>query len=43
MTREQKLYKGLIRADLRIVSEFYNSEDKALRLQAPSFVRLLMV
>ncbi|MBR1623478.1 MAG: HEPN domain-containing protein [Pseudobutyrivibrio sp.] len=34
MTKEQKLYKGLIKADLRIVEEHYNDSDKALRLQA---------
>lgn len=34
MTKEQKQYKGLIKADLRIVSNYAESEDKALRLQA---------
>ena len=34
MTREQKLFKALIKADLRIVETFYNDEDKALRYQA---------
>lgn len=34
MTKEQKQYKGLIKADLRIVSNYAESDDKALRLQA---------
>ncbi len=31
MTREQKLLKGIILADLRIVSEHYNDPDKGMR------------
>lgn len=34
MTKEQKLYRALISADLRLVAEHYNDDDKALRLQA---------
>lgn len=34
MTREQKLYKSLIKADLKIVETYWDEEDKALRLQA---------
>ena len=34
MTKEQKKYKALILADLKLVANYYNSEDKALRLQA---------
>ena len=34
MTKDQKLYKGLILADLKIVVSYYNDEDKAMRLQA---------
>lgn len=34
MDKEQKQYKALIRADLKIVSTYANSDDKALRLQA---------
>jgi len=34
MTKEQKLFKGLILADLKIVDSFYDDSDKALRLQA---------
>lgn len=34
MTKEQKKYKVLILADLKLVANYYNSEDKALRLQA---------
>lgn len=34
MTKDQKLYKGLILADLKIVASYYNDEDKAMRLQA---------
>ena len=34
MTREQKQYKALIIADLHIVSKYWDSDDKALRLQA---------
>ena len=34
MTKEQKQYKALIRADLRIVDNFAESDDKAMRLQA---------
>lgn len=34
MTKEQKQYKALIKADLSIVDNFAESDDKALRLQA---------
>ncbi len=34
MTREQKQFKSLILADLRIVEDFYDDSNKALRLQA---------
>ena len=34
MTKDQKLFKGLIYADLRIVTTYYNDEDKAMRLQS---------
>lgn len=34
MTKEQKLYKSLIKADLKIVETYWDEEDKALRLQA---------
>ena len=34
MTKEQKNYKGLILADLKIAQSYYDSEDKAMRLQA---------
>ncbi|MCR4908595.1 MAG: HEPN domain-containing protein [Lachnospiraceae bacterium] len=34
MTKDQKLYKSLIIADLKIASDNYDSADKALRLQA---------
>lgn len=34
MTKEQKLYKGLILADLKITESYYGDKDKALRLQA---------
>ena len=34
MTREQKLFKSLINADLRIVEEYYDNSEKAIRLQA---------
>ncbi len=34
MTREQKQYKGLILADLKIAKRYYNDDDKPLRLQA---------
>ena len=34
MTREQKLYKALIKADLKLVTENYQDADKAIRLQA---------
>ena len=34
MTKEQKQYKALIKADLRVVETFWDSEEKALRLQA---------
>jgi len=34
MTKEQKQYKALIKADLKIVDNYAESDDKALRLQA---------
>ena len=34
MTKEQKLYKSLIKADLKIVDNHWAEDDKALRLQA---------
>ncbi len=34
MTREQKLYKNLIKADLKIARDNYDSQNKAMRLQA---------
>lgn len=34
MTKEQKLNKSLIKADLKIVETYWDEEDKALRLQA---------
>ena len=34
MTREQKQYKGLILADLKIAKRYLNDDDKPLRLQA---------
>ena len=34
MTKDQKLYRGLILADLRIVAAYCNDDDKAMRLQA---------
>lgn len=34
MTKEQKLYKALIKADLKIAADYYASDDKALRQQA---------
>lgn len=34
MTKEQKQYKALIKADLLIVNNYADSDDKALRLQA---------
>jgi HEPN domain-containing protein len=34
MTKEQKLYKALILADLRLVVENYADDNKAIRLQA---------
>jgi len=34
MTKEQKQYKSLIKADLKIVDNYAESDDKALRLQA---------
>lgn len=34
MDKEQKAYKSLIMADLKIVSNYWNSDDKSLRLQA---------
>ena len=34
MTKEQKLYKALIYADLKIVEKIYDDNDKAMRLQA---------
>lgn len=34
MTKEQKLYKSLILADLKLAEENYADNDKAIRLQA---------
>ena len=34
MTKEQKLYKALIFADLKLVEEHYSDDGKAIRLQA---------
>lgn len=34
MTKEQKLYKSLIKADLKIALSHYSEEDKVLHLQA---------
>lgn len=34
MTKEQRQYKGLIKADLKLVIDHYNDDDKAIRLQA---------
>lgn len=34
MDKEQKKYKSLIKADLSIVANYADSDDKALRLQA---------
>ncbi len=34
MTKEQKLFKALIKADLKIVNDNYADSDKAVRLQA---------
>lgn len=34
MTKEQKQYRGLIRADLKLAAENYDNNDKAVRLQA---------
>lgn len=34
MTREQKQFRLLIKADLKLVESYYNAEDKAMRLQA---------
>lgn len=34
MTKEQSQYKALIKADLKIVDNYAESDDKALRLQA---------
>ena len=34
MTRDQKLFKALIKADLKLVKDNYLEEDKAVRLQA---------
>ena len=34
MTKDQKLYKTLIKADLRLVEEHYADTSKAIRLQA---------
>lgn len=39
MTKEQKQYKALIKADLKIVDNYAESEDKALRLQAAYHVQ----
>ncbi len=34
MTKEQKLYKTLILADIKLARDNYESDDKAVRLQA---------
>ena len=34
MTKEQKLYKALILADLKLAMDNYDSDEKAVRLQA---------
>lgn len=34
MTKEQKQFKALIKADLKLVEDHWNTDDKALRLQA---------
>lgn len=34
MTKNQKLYKALIKADLKLVLDNYQNSDKAVRLQA---------
>ena len=34
LTREQKLYKSLIKADMKLVLDNYDNKDKAVRLQA---------
>lgn len=34
MTKEQKQYKGLIKADLKLALDNYDDKDKAVRLQA---------
>ena len=34
MTKEQKLFKSLILADLRLAEEHYSDDNKAIRLQA---------
>lgn len=39
MTKEQKLYKALILADLRLVAEHYDDDNKAIRLQAAYHVQ----
>ena len=31
MTKEQRLFKGIILADLKIVSDYFNDPDKAMR------------
>ncbi len=39
MNKEQKLYKALIKADIKIASDYYDSSDKYLRLQAAYHVQ----
>ncbi len=39
MTKEQKQYKALIQADLKIAENYGESDDKALRLQAAYHVQ----
>lgn len=34
MTKEQKQYKSLIKADLKLVFDHYDDKDKAVKLQA---------
>ena len=39
MTKEQRLYKSLIKADLRLVEEHYDDPNKPIRLQAAYHVQ----
>ena len=40
MTKEQKQYKLMIKADLKIAEEHWDSKDKSLRLQAAYHVQV---